>query len=249
MEMKVVNDPALPGIVLMDEDQRLLEEADRGNLVPTLRLYEWNVPTISLGYHQDANVLDEGRLSDGGMPWVRRPTGGAAVLHSEELTYAIIIPLPHSGLTSSHVQELASKAIADGLRAIGVPADVDARGEPLSSLPNRTSCFVRTSRWEVTSGGRKIVGSAQRKLPNAILQHGSILIGNDHLRIADFLKLPCEQDRELLRRRLREKATCASDAAEGEIAIPKLRAALGESFPRLFSEISKSANLTSAPFA
>ncbi|MCX6600077.1 MAG: hypothetical protein NT025_00755 [bacterium] len=235
MKLQIRQDPPRAGFALMAEDKTLLEKAERGELEPTLRFYEWSQPTVSLGFHQPEQVLDGERLRAARMPWVRRPTGGAAVLHSEELTYAIVIPNVAGAGASARVQELVSRAIALGLRDIGVEADADSRGEPLTALPNRSSCFVRTSRWEVTARGRKIVGSAQRRLTRAILQHGSILTGDDHLRITDFLRVSNEAERETLRRKLAEKAT--SVAAELGHAIPmeKLRAALTASFSRVFA--------------
>lgn len=235
MKLQIRQYPPRAGSVLMAEDLALLEQAERGELEATLRFYEWSEPTVSLGFHQPEQVLDAERLRVARMPWVRRPTGGAAVLHSEELTYAIVIPDVADARAAARVQELVSRAIALGLRDVGVEADADSRGEPLTALPNRGSCFVRTSRWEVTARGRKIVGSAQRRLTRAILQHGSILTGDDHLRITDFLRVSNDAERELLRRKLAEKAT--SVAAELGHAIPmeKLRAALTASFSRVLT--------------
>jgi lipoate-protein ligase A len=221
----------------MEEDQALLELAERGKFEPLVRFYQWEVPTISLGYHQSAEQLDMSRLSAASMPWVRRPTGGAAVLHSDELTYAIVLPNCDGPKDASRVQELVSRAIAGGLRALGVAAEVDERGEPLSALPNRTSCFVRTSRWEVTVGGKKIVGSAQRKLSSAILQHGSILTGDDHLRITDFLQLKDDHSRELLRAKLESKATSISHELGYAVHPNDLREAMAASFVTVFSNL------------
>lgn len=234
MNLQIQQDPPKTGFVLMAEDRDFLERANRAECNPVLRFYQWRVPTLSLGYHQSAAVLDERQIAADRMPWVRRPTGGAAVLHSDELTYAIILPLYDKRMATLNVQELVSRAIAAGLRAVGVDADVDERGEPLSALPNRTSCFVRTSRWEVTVRGKKLVGSAQRRLANAVLQHGSILTGDDHLRIADYLALDDEQTRKRLRASLRQKATSIRAELGREVDLPLLRAALADSFLRVF---------------
>jgi lipoate-protein ligase A len=219
----------------MAEDKALLEKAERDELEATLRFYEWSEPTVSLGFHQPEQVLDGERLRTARVPWVRRPTGGAAVLHSEELTYAIVIPGVADAAAAVRVQELVSRAIALGLREVGVDAEAASRGEPLTALPNRSSCFVRTSRWEVTARGRKIVGSAQRLLTRALLQHGSILTGDDHLRIADFLRTSSESERETLRRRLAEKATSVSGELGHAIPMETLRAALAASFRQVFA--------------
>ena len=235
MTLRIVQEPPRAGFALMAEDKTLLERAERDELEATLRFYEWSEPTVSLGFHQPEQVLDGERLRAARVPWVRRPTGGAAVLHSEELTYAIVIPGVADAAASARVQELVSRAIALGLRDVGVEADADSHGEPLTALPNRSSCFVRTSRWEVTARGRKIVGSAQRRLTRALLQHGSILTGDDHLRIADFLRTSSESERETLRRRLAEKATSVSGELGHAIPMETLRAALAASFRRVFA--------------
>ncbi len=222
-------------------DLELLQAASDGRIGPTLRFYTWTVPTISLGFHQDKSVLDHDRLQADNAPWTRRPTGGAAVLHSDELTYAIVVPSADNG-AGKRLQKYVSLAIAEGLRALGIPADVDERGEPLSALPNRTSCFVRTSRWEVTARGRKLVGSAQRKLGNAYLQHGSILVGDDHLRIVDYLAMSGESAREVLRQRLKSRATSIADELGHRISLEALRAELERSFRKKFCLLTEPAD-------
>jgi lipoate-protein ligase A len=217
------------GDQLMAADLTLLQQCSDGQIGPTLRFYTWAVPTISLGFHQMENVLDHAQMLQDHMPWTRRPTGGAAVLHSDELTYAIVASAPDAR-AGKRLQHYVSLAIAEGLRKFGVQADVDERGEPLSALPNRTSCFVRTSRWEVTARGRKLVGSAQRKLGDAYLQHGSILVGEDHLRIVNYLAMTNEPSREQLHERLKRHATSISTELGYRIALEDLRQALAQSF-------------------
>jgi lipoate-protein ligase A len=242
----VVQDVVKSGRVLMEEDLAFLEQAERGEIGPLVRFYEWNVPTVSLGFHQNAEQLDTERLNAAGVPWVRRPTGGAAVLHSEELTYAIVMPNCDGPKDAARVQELVSRAIAGGLRMIGVEAEVDERGEPLTALPNRASCFVRTSRWEVTVRGKKIVGSAQRKLSHAILQHGSILTGDDHLRITEFLQMKDENSRQSLRAKLESKATSIRAELGHAVEIPMLRNAMARSFETVFAGASSHVAFASA---
>jgi lipoate-protein ligase A len=236
MPLHVFQDPASSGEELMARDSELLDLAARNLIEPTLRFYRWGVPTISLGFHQRPDVLDMGRVTQAGIPWVRRPTGGAAVMHSEELTYAIVVPALHDVSGSAKVQEFVGKAIALALSRIGVEATVEERGEPLTALPNRASCFVRTSRWEVGVRGRKLVGSAQRKLGNALLQHGSILTGNDHLRLIEFLDLQNEGTRFLLRERLTAKSTSISTELGHNVPDADLRDALARSFEELYSD-------------
>jgi lipoyl(octanoyl) transferase len=238
---EIRQDGAKPGSVLMREDEALLRSMDEGNAEPLLRFYEWATPTVSLGFHQSETAIAYDRLTQDGLDWVRRPTGGAAVLHSEELTYSIVMPLD-SPQEAANLQERVSQALADGLRAAGVDAQVEERGEPLSALPNRVSCFVRTSRWEVTVRGKKIVGSAQRKLTKAILQHGSILTGDDHLRIADYLIMRDENSRNSLKRKLRERATSLSSELGRSVDMAELRQAMEHSFSEVFNKQKNAAH-------
>ncbi|MDD5089038.1 MAG: hypothetical protein PHI18_09630 [bacterium] len=236
MELTIRQDVAQPGWLLMKQDRDLLEAAERTDARRILRFYEWSEPTLSLGYHQSPDVLDRERLAQDHIPSVQRPTGGAAVLHSQELTYAIVIPVGEGFEAAATLLEGVSRAIAGALRTLGVAADVSPRGDPLTALKNRTSCFLRTSRWEVTVGGKKIVGSAQRRLTRAVLQHGSILTGDDHLRIVDYLKLPDEAARHLLRDRLKQHSTSLSAELGSPVDFTRLRQHLAQSFREVFAE-------------
>ena len=110
--LAVRQDVAASGSSLMAEDELLLNQCERGEFDSLVRFYEWDIPTISLGFHQDAEQLDFSRMNVAHVPWVRRPTGGAAVLHSEELTYAIVMANGAGPRDAARVQELVSKAIA-----------------------------------------------------------------------------------------------------------------------------------------
>ncbi len=141
-----------------------------------LRLYRWSRPTVSFGRNEPARGrydLAAGR--DAGIDFVRRPTGGRAVLHDRELTYAAILPLTgRGGLRATY--ELINRGLVQALGSLGVPAVmVEVGGSPagLDSGP----CFHQPAPGEVTVAGRKLVGSAQARLEGAILQHGSLLIG------------------------------------------------------------------------
>ncbi|MBL0060271.1 MAG: hypothetical protein IPP40_01940 [bacterium] len=249
MILPVRHDGPLPGQFLMDRDLAELEAASRREFGPLLSLYQWKVPTLSLGYHQDTDKIDLVKLNENHVPLVRRPTGGAAVLHSEELTYSIVIPDADDLRSGALLLEFVGRALTEGLRAVGVDAELEARGESLSPLPNRTSCFVRTSRWEVTAKGKKIVGSAQRRLGGALLQHGSILVGEDHLRIVDFLSVSREEDRALLRQRLSEKATCVENEIGSGDHMPQLRTAFEQSFQRAYFVFSEQLHDLGKPVA
>jgi lipoate-protein ligase A len=163
---------AADGPTNMAADEALLETAsDRGTA--SLRFYTWTEPTLSLGYFQPAAAREEG-ASLSGLPWVRRSTGGAAIVHHRELTYALALPpgLPWQTRENwicrfHHVVQ--GVLAAHGVRSRGVACgEEERRGEVL--------CFLHQTPADVTVNGSKVAGSAQRKLRGALLQHGSILL-------------------------------------------------------------------------
>ncbi|MFQ5744623.1 MAG: biotin/lipoate A/B protein ligase family protein [Acidobacteriota bacterium] len=146
----------------------------------TLRLYGWCSPTISVGYLQpwrdgfDASVA--GRL---GVGLVRRPSGGRAVLHADELTYCLVGPAgqgPLAGGVSASYRRLAA-GLCSSLRRMGAEVNM-ARARPLQCRhPPTGACFSTRSRYELLCAGRKLVGSAQRRRDGRLLQHGSLPLG------------------------------------------------------------------------
>jgi lipoate-protein ligase A len=146
---------------------------------PVLRLYGWSVPTLSLGRFQDAlQSVDQGFCRDRGIPLVRRPTGGAAVLHDREVTYALVGRVgepPFAGSVLGTYRGIA-EGIARGLRLLGVEPDPPAEATARPGADRPAQCFARVSSYEITFAGRKVVGSAQVRRRGAALQHGSVLL-------------------------------------------------------------------------
>ncbi len=222
--MRCVHTGALGAALNMAVDDILLDTV-RAGAGPILRTYQWQPPAVSIGY---AQRVDEAIDVDGcrarGIDLVRRTTGGRAVLHWNELTYTIHCadgegPAAHPLQESSR---LLGQCLADGLRRIGVDACVE-RGQP-GPGSRRGACFASTSRWELTCGGRKLVGSAQRRTRGALLQHGSILAGPEHLMLAELLpeatsELPLEQ-----------ASTHLGACLDGPVDLQLLRSRLGEAF-------------------
>lgn len=163
-------------------DSELLERVGAGESPPTVRFFGWDPPAISLGRHQPAlEPAAADALRDLGVEWVRRPTGGRAVYHGrpdEELTYSVVAPLDalcsEGGLVD--VYRRIHAALAAGLESLGVAAELAPR--PDSSRPpgprGPVACFASSVQYEVTVGGRKLLGSAQRRARHALLQHGSL---------------------------------------------------------------------------
>lgn len=162
----------------MAVDQALAEAVDSGASPPVLRLYRWDPPCLSLGFAQPFTAADADFCAREGVDVVRRPTGGRAVLHHLELTYAVLAPLdgrPFAADLQAAYQRIC-RALVAGLRLVGVPAELagtpqDGMIRPTEAIP----CFVGPATGEVVAAGRKLVGSAMRRMGGAILQHGSIL--------------------------------------------------------------------------
>lgn len=153
-------------------DHVMLESVQAGS-APILRFYRWTEPTLSFGRNQPVRGFYEGQNGRK----VRRPTGGMAVLHHREITYGIALPAEALGGPRSTYSAI-NQALVLGLQALGVPAQL-APGVKRAPFGTVQPCFAEAAEGEVVAGSRKLVGSAQRYEKRAILQHGSILLGND----------------------------------------------------------------------
>lgn len=183
-----VDEAPADGRFLMERDAaRLAALEARSSRGPSLTLYRWAVPTISLGYAQRRErVLDTEAVAASGVPVVRRPTGGRAILHVDEWTYAVAAPIDHPRLGGTLRDSLAahSHIVARALSEIGVTV------EPAAEAPGgqaAEACFDRALGHELLVGGRKLAGFAQRRLSHALLTQGTILAGPGQERLAEFL--------------------------------------------------------------
>lgn len=195
MFLEFIDSGPLPGDRNMAIDLEWLEKVAQRSDYGVVRFYRWQPYCLSLGRYQSMDTVDRDRCRKDGVDVVVRPTGGRAVLHAEELTYSVILPGTKLG-TLHTVYRRLSEALAEGLRAVGLPAEVVRQGDSLRShypTASGTSCFSSSTQYEIQIDGKKIVGSAQRRSDGAMLQHGSILIGPFHRRIVDYLKLTPEQ--------------------------------------------------------
>jgi lipoate-protein ligase A len=180
------------GAVNMAVDETLARALASGEGGPVLRLFRWKPWAISLGYNQDAREIDAARCASDGIDLVRRPTGGRAILHAEELTYSVIMPAGRKSIL--RVYNEISTALVRGLALYGVEVSLQ-KSQPDFAKEYRSSssipCFASSARYEIEWKGRKLVGSAQRRFSGAggdvVLQHGSILCGDAHVRLADYL--------------------------------------------------------------
>jgi len=158
----------------MDTDEALLLAHARDECPPTLRFYRWSPPAVSLGYFQKEDGISGEDLKEMGIEVVRRSTGGRAVLHWGDLTYSIVA---RSGedtpfdLAESY--RYLCRGLLAGMALLGIEASLGG-DKPASPFPD--SCFAVSTPGDITWRGKKFIGSAQKRVGNFLLQHGSILI-------------------------------------------------------------------------
>jgi len=195
----------------MAVDEAMLEAGVAGLIRPTLRLYAWQPPAVSLGFFQPLdNRIDLAEIAARGFGLVRRPSGGRAILHKDELTYSVVVPeeLVENGRSVMGSYRTLSRGIEAGLGLLGLGVEMpDRRHAPrmkAAGLP--TVCFAASAGGDMVAGGRKIVGSAQTRRLGVVLQHGTLPLTGDITRLVSYLRLP-EAERELLRGKLAARAT------------------------------------------
>jgi len=179
----------LDGAANMALDEALLLSRLAGEGPPTLRFFSWDPPTLSLGYGQPLDGrVDLAAAAQLGLGVVRRPTGGSAILHEGpdlELTYSVTAAAGDfegaDDLLATY--QWIGRALEAGLNALGAPvAMVSVQPSDPRSMP--AFCFARTGSYELEAGGRKVVGSAQRRQAAGFLQHGAVMLGADPARLA-----------------------------------------------------------------
>ncbi len=174
--IRLIHDGPHDGPTNMARDEALLDCVGAGQSPPTLRLYRWEPPTISLGYFQPYAAYQALEPPAGRLPVVRRQTGGGAILHDQELTYALVLPIGHRlARGATKLYEVAHDAIIHALADAGLAAWRGCRTD--DSTPGRGPffCFARRHCLDVLAGQEKLAGSAQRRTRHAVLQHGSIV--------------------------------------------------------------------------
>ncbi len=218
-------------------DAAILAAVAAGESAPTLRFYGWLSPCLSLGYGQRAREADVDRLVAQGWDMVRRPTGGRAILHADELTYSVALPKNHSlaqiGVVGSYRQISAALLIA--LEALGAQPHAD-RADSTQSVLNTPSpvCFETPSHYEITVKGRKLVGSAQVRKREGLLQHGTLPLFGDITRICDGLVYPDEAARTQAKSQVRTHALTLADALGVVIDWQTAAAAVADGFRQAF---------------
>ena len=246
MEWRLIKDSYHTGFMNMAIDEATMIAHREGLVPPTIRFYQWSPAAVSLGYFQDLKKeIDIGACKNMGIDIVRRPTGGKAVLHDKELTYSFVIRESHPLVNDSILEtyKKISGGIIRGLSYLGIKAELVPLREKLKSTPSgneakskiphsdiKSICFSVPSQYEVQVEGKKIVGSAQVRKREIVLQHGSLLIELEKDKLFSVFNFPSAKIREKLKTGF--KATSLEEILKKKINFSEL----SEIFPRGFEE-------------
>ncbi|MFY3793145.1 lipoate--protein ligase family protein [Ureibacillus sp. MALMAid1270] len=218
-------------------DEALLDFHSEGKIPPVIRFYEWNPATLSIGYFQRAERdIDLNAVKEQGLGFVRRPTGGRAVLHDSELTYSIIVSeeYPNIPVTVTEAYRVLSEGLLLGFQNLGLNAyfSIPDSEEKLSDLkkPKSAVCFDAPSWYELVVEGKKVAGSAQTRQKGVILQHGAILLDLDEEKLLSVFKFQSSEAKEKMRLTLPEKAVAINRLTDRRITIPQCIEAFKKGF-------------------
>jgi lipoate-protein ligase A len=223
----------------MAVDEAILTAHSEGKVPPTVRFYGWNPATLSIGYFQRAvEEINFEQLKQEGLGFVRRPTGGRAVLHDRELTYSIIVAENYPGIPRSVTEayRVLSEGLVLGFRKLGLDAQMvqlasEADKNKYASMGS-AACFDSPSWYELVVEGRKIAGSAQTRQKQVVLQHGSILLDMDVDQLFRVLLFKNERLQERLRQQFVHKAVTINDLCRDlgrePVALPEVEEAFRE---------------------
>lgn len=194
-------------------DEALLDWHSEGLIPPVIRFYQWKPATLSIGYFQRVNRdVDLEAIKEMGLGFVRRPTGGRAVLHDKELTYSVIVSedYPEMPKTVTEAYRVISEGVLQGFRELGLRAEFSVPESEQQKLdlnqPKSAVCFDAPSWYELIVEGRKVAGSAQTRQKGVILQHGAILVDLDEDMYIKCFKFESNEQKDSALKRLNQKA-------------------------------------------
>ncbi len=213
---RLIDSGVADGATNMATDEALQISCRDGQSPPVLRFYGWNPPTLSLGFFQKAEKeVDLEEVERLKIHLVRRPTGGRAVLHHQELTYSLIIPEDHPLMprTVTDSYRIISSGLLEGFHLLGIPAELSGETTIRARDFRSSACFEAPSSYELVVEGKKIVGSAQVRKDGVLLQHGSIMLDLDAGMLIRLLRVRDSRTAERMRQLLLEKATSIREVA------------------------------------
>lgn len=215
---RLIITPPASGAWNMALDEAILAHIGRGDSPATIRLYAWEPACLSLGHSQPFADVDTARLQERGWEVVRRLTGGRAILHTDEITYSVIAPNDEPRIAGT-VLESYNRLAQALLRAVQeMELQVEIKEERVANSPSPNPvCFEVPSTYEITVNGKKLIGSAQARKKEGVLQHGSLPLTGDLRRICEALVFEDEAAREQAANRLLARASTVESALGREV--------------------------------
>lgn len=216
---RLIITPAARGAWNMALDESILEHIGRGASLPTLRLYAWDPACLSLGHAQPFADVDTACLKERGWELVRRLTGGRAILHTDEITYSVIAPSDEPRVTGTVLESYnrLAGALLLAVQKLELPVEMK-EGKPADTAAPNPVCFEVPSTYEITVNGKKLVGSAQARKKEGVLQHGSLPLAGDLTRICQALVFADEAARAAASQRLLDRATTVESVVGGVVS-------------------------------
>ncbi|KGX86713.1 lipoate--protein ligase family protein [Pontibacillus litoralis] len=215
-------------------DEVLLNWHSQGDIPPVIRFYGWEPAALSLGYFQKSKgKIDVDAVHQHGFEVVRRPTGGRAVLHDQELTYSVIVSENYESMPASVTEayRVISQGLLEGFRMLHIKAEFSIPEGKLKQTGSAV-CFDQPSWYELIVEGRKAAGSAQTRQKGVILQHGSIPIEVDEVTLFDMFIYPNERVKERARKAFGTKAVAINEVAERKLSYEEVKTAFKRGFER-----------------
>ena len=230
----IINEP-FSGALNMAVDEAIMKSVNRKLVPPTIRLYRWSAPTITLGYFQSLKKeIDLEACHKNKIEVVRRLTGGRAVLHHRELTYSVIAPENHPKVAGSVLNSYLSisQGLLEGLKELGIQAELKEGKKGGKQKDHSAACFDAPSWYELLVGGKKLLGSAQCRKEGSILQHGSLPVELEADLLFSALAFPNEKLRAGAKTNLLNKATCLQQELSYQPEFEELSAGFSKGFER-----------------
>lgn len=248
---RLINHPPARGSWNMAVDEAILEAIFAGEVLPTLRLYAWQPACLSLGHAQAFTEVNTEQVKANGWDIVRRPTGGRAILHVDELTYSVIVPLSEprvrGGVLESYLR--LSEALLQALRLLGLNPQANQQPSNQNSKTPNPVCFEVPSNYEITVNGKKLIGSAQARRKDGLLQHGALPLYGDLTRIINALNFPDPAAVEKAKQRLLAHATTVESELGSAITWEQASQAFQDAFSQALNLDLEPADLTEKELA
>jgi lipoate-protein ligase A len=245
----IIHRPA-DGAMNMAIDEAITEGVRDGRVPPTLRFYAWEPACLSLGYAQPVSDVDFSCLAARGWEVVRRLTGGRAILHTDELTYSIAVPIDEPRVAGGVVESYRrlSRGLMLGLDQLHAPVQSNKSADGARGFKGPV-CFEVPSDYEITANGRKLLGSAQTRRGEVVLQHGALPLTGDLSRICDVLSFESEMDRGKAKQRVLARAITLEEALGRRISMARAVGALMTGFAEALNLEFEEASLSEMEMA